>query len=585
MKRRLFLTRGSICLAAVLTFTFVFGGNNIAVTRAETTFDSQRLSQSEPGTGWEWTLDYMDVPEAWNLIDEIKPKQLRKEDDKIVVATLDTGIDTRHPDLQANLDKNHCVSIAGKTEPYPTYQTPQFPHGTKTAGIIAATSNNGEGISGIAAGTGNDLISLMGINVFQDRQYTAQSNASTEDIIKGLNYACDHGARVINMWLGHAPGAKDLSAPGDSVYTTAPGGAYVLGAGTSYAAPSVAAVAALMLYVNPNLKAREVKEILCSTATDLYTKGYDRYTGYGNVNAYRAVAAAAGRRVQTNAESLPQPTVKAQSAGRHTVKVSWDRVPQANGYWIYRAAVKNGEYKRIKRIEKGDQRFFLDKSSKFNKKYFYKVKAYGTTADGKKMTGEFSSPAAAKARGSGTVTALSCKTINYKTIQLSWKQTKNADGYVVYRKTSKQGTYKPVKTISKNTIAKWKNSRLSPGKTYSYKICSYRVVSGKRYYSEASKIKTGTARPAKPVVAISKKGTSVTLKWNKVPQISGYKIFRSQGSSSKWKQIHKKGANGRSYVNKGLKKGRKYRYKICAYKRIGGKYVYSAYSAVKAKRI
>lgn len=661
MKRRLFLTRGSICLAAVLTFTVVFGGNNIAVARAETAFDSQRLSQSEPGAGWAWTLDYMDVPEAWNLIDEIRPKQLRKEDDKIVVATLDTGIDTRHPDLQANLDKDHCVSVAGKTEPYPTYQTPKFPHGTKTAGIIAATSNNGEGISGIAAGTGNDLISLMGINVFQDRQYTAQSNASTEDIIKGLNYACDHGARVINMCLGHAPGAKDLSgkkhndqalekaindavynknvvivcsagnhnnektwypsdfgatisvistqkyknawsrhtkapssnygkkkdlsAPGDSVYTTAPGGAYVLGAGTSYAAPSVAAVAALMLYVNPNLKAREVKEILCSTATDLYTKGYDRYTGYGNVNAYRAVAAAAGRRVQTNAESLPQPTVKAQSAGRHTVKVSWNRVPQANGYWIYRAAAKNGEYKRIKRIEKGDQRFFLDKNSKFNKKYFYKVKAYGTTADGKKMTGEFSSPAAAKARGSGTVTALSCKTINYKTIQLSWKQTKNADGYVVYRKTSKQGTYKPVKTISKNTITKWKNSRLSPGKTYSYKICSYRVVSGKRYYSEASKIKTGTARPAKPVVAISKKGASVTLKWNKVPQISGYKIFRSQGSSSKWKQIHKKGANGRSYVNKGLKKGRKYRYKICAYKRIGGKYVYSAYSAVKAKRI
>ncbi|MCC2864700.1 S8 family serine peptidase [Ihubacter massiliensis] len=660
MKRR-FLTRGSICLAAVLAVTFVLGGSNIDVTRAETAFDSQRLSQTKPGEGWEWTLDYMDVPEAWNLIDEIKPRQMRKESDKIIVATLDTGIDTSHPDLQANLNKEHCVSVAGKTAPYPTYQTPKFPHGTKTAGIIAATSGNGKGISGVAAGNDNDLISLMGVNVFQDKQYTAQSNASTKDIIKGLNYACDHGARVINMCLGHSPGAKDLSgkkhndkalekaindavynknvvivcsagnhnnektwypsdfdatisvistqkyknawsrhtkapssnygkkkdlsAPGDAIYTTTLGGAYVSGSGTSYAAPSVAAVAALMLYVNPNLKAREVKEILCSTATDLYTRGSDRYTGSGNVNAYRAVAAAAGRRIQTNAEALPQPEAKAQSDGRHTIKVSWDRIPQANGYWIYRAAEKNGHYKRIKQIRKGDQRYFLDPKRKFNKNYFYKVKAYGTTEDGKKMVSDFSSAAAAKARGSGKVAALKCKTINYKTIALSWKQTKNADGYVVYRKTANQGAYKPVKTISKNTTTKWRNSKLRPGKTYSYKVCSYRVVSGKRYYGEASEIKTGTARPARPAVTISKKGASITLKWKKVPQASGYKIYRSQGSSSKWKQVHKKGANGRTYVNKGLIKGRKYRYKVVAYKRIHGKTVYSAYSAIKAKRI
>ena len=189
-----------------------------------------------------------------------------------------------------------------------------------------------------------------------------------------------------NAWSRHtkAPSSnygkkKDLSAPGDAIYTTTLGGAYVSGFGTSYAAPSVAAVAALMLYVNPNLKAREVKEILCSTATDLYTPGSDRYTGSGNVNAYRAVAAAAGRRIQTNAEALPQPEAKAQSDGRHTIKVSWDRIPQANGYWIYRAAEKNGHYKRIKQIRKGDQRYFLDPKRKFNKNYFYKVKAYGTT--------------------------------------------------------------------------------------------------------------------------------------------------------------------------------------------------------------
>ena len=44
----------------------------------------------------------------------------------------------------------------------------------------------------------------------RDRGYHSQASASTVDIIKGLEYACEKGAKVINMCLGHSVGDSDL---------------------------------------------------------------------------------------------------------------------------------------------------------------------------------------------------------------------------------------------------------------------------------------------------------------------------------------------------------------------------------------
>ena len=62
--------------------------------------------------------------------------------------------------------------------------------------------------------------------------------------------------------------------------------------GTSAACPQVSGVAALMLSVNPNLTATEVKNILQNTATDLGPTGYDTTYGSGLLNAYKAVCQA-----------------------------------------------------------------------------------------------------------------------------------------------------------------------------------------------------------------------------------------------------------------------------------------------------
>ena len=48
-------------------------------------------------------------------------------------------------------------------------------------------------------------------------------------------------------------------------------------------------------YIDPTLTIQDVREILSKSCDDLYTPGKDIYTGYGKVNAYRAVALTAKR--------------------------------------------------------------------------------------------------------------------------------------------------------------------------------------------------------------------------------------------------------------------------------------------------
>jgi thermitase len=85
----------------------------------------------------------------------------------------------------------------------------------------------------------------------------------------------------------------DLCAPG-SGYTTSHGGQYGGGSGTSFAAPVVAGVAALVISANPGLTGQQVQDIVTSTVDDLGPVGRDVQYGAGRVNAARAVASALG---------------------------------------------------------------------------------------------------------------------------------------------------------------------------------------------------------------------------------------------------------------------------------------------------
>ena len=87
---------------------------------------------------------------------------------------------------------------------------------------------------------------------------------------------------------------------------------------------------------------------------------------------------------------------------------------------------------------------------------------------------------------------------NYKKATIEWDRDKQASGYVIYMATKKDGNYKKVKKIKKNSITEYTVNKLNPKKMYYFKICSYKTVGGKNYYStKMSKAKTKSKKIAK----------------------------------------------------------------------------------------
>ena len=77
------------------------------------------------------------------------------------------------------------------------------------------------------------------------------------------------------------------------------------------------------------------------------------------------------------------------------------------------------------------------------------------------------------------------KKVKKKSISLKWNKTPGAQGYIVYRSTSKEGKYKAIKTVTGNTT-KCTIKNVKRKKTYYYKVAAYKTVGGGISYSDTS---------------------------------------------------------------------------------------------------
>ncbi|MFF1904175.1 S8 family serine peptidase [Kitasatospora sp. NPDC058218] len=132
---------------------------------------------------------------------------------KVLVAVLDSGVDDTHPDLRAAVDPKSSASCAdgrpdartGAWRPDPGVG--ESGHGTHVAGIVGA-ARDGHGVSGVAPGVRIAAVRLLG----PLGQYYA------ENIVCGMLWAADHGARAINNsyfadpWKYNCPEDADQAA-------------------------------------------------------------------------------------------------------------------------------------------------------------------------------------------------------------------------------------------------------------------------------------------------------------------------------------------------------------------------------------
>ena len=185
------------------------------------------------------------------------------------------------------------------------------------------------------------------------------------------------------------------------------------------------------------------------------------------------------------------------------------------------------------------------------------------------------------------VSGIKATSNSYNSIKLTWNKTVNgANGYAVYRSTSKDGKYTLRKTItSKNTI-EFTDTGLDTNTTYYYKVRPYRMISDKKEYGSYSEIVCAKPVLSKTTITVSSTSKKATIKWNKVLGASGYKVYSatsSDGTYSLKKTITS--INTLSYTNTNLVSGKTYYYKVRAYRNVNGKVVYGPYSVVKSQKI
>ncbi|MGY1684226.1 S8 family serine peptidase [Geodermatophilus sp. SYSU D00867] len=278
-----------------------------------------------------------------------------------VVAVLDTTVDTTHPDLAGAFVPGTDTTGAAPDGEW---------HGTGVAGVIAARADNGIGSAGMAPEA-----RIMPVRV-------CAPSCPSAAVARGILWAVDHGADVVNMSLAGAgysdvtgvairyaldrgvpvvastgndglngnpvmyPAANsgvvavsattptgapadwavhgwqaDVATVGESVLLPMPGDGYGSGSGTSFSGPAVAGAVALLRASHPGITPEQVQAALQAGADSSGT--WDRAWGAGRLSVPAAFAAA--DRAGAAPTVVPSPG---------TLDVSWAPVAGATSYTV-----------------------------------------------------------------------------------------------------------------------------------------------------------------------------------------------------------------------------------------------------------
>lgn len=109
----------------------------------------------------------------------------------------------------------------------------------------------------------------------------------------------------------------------------------------------------------------------------------------------------------------------------------------------------------------------------------------------------------------GSIGTIRAKKTSTNDITLAWSKNNKVRGYQIYRATAMDGTYKKIKTISSKSTVTYKNSGLTDGQRYYYKVRSYMKSKGKTYYGDFSPIAALTTKSLGRRTAIAKYTTEL----------------------------------------------------------------------------
>ena len=139
---------------------------------------------NDPDYDRQWALPHIQAETAWKEADDL---------DSVTVAVIDTGVCMSHEDLVDRVLDNGYDFVDNDDDPEDV-----FGHGCSVAGIIAANIDNGIGIAGFAPNSSILPVRVLGPG----------GSGSMADVAAGIVYAADEGADIINLSLGSMVGSQ-----------------------------------------------------------------------------------------------------------------------------------------------------------------------------------------------------------------------------------------------------------------------------------------------------------------------------------------------------------------------------------------
>lgn len=257
------------------------------------------------------------------------------------------------------------------------------------------------------------------------------------------------------------------------------------------------------------------------------------------------------------------PQVKAQNTSS-AIELSWDKIEGTTKYILFR---KSGKEK-WKKIKESTDTSYTDKKVKAGVTYEYKVKAYY------ERVGKWSAGKVYKVCRL-VPTAIKSAECTPKGIKLTWKKSKGAKGYYIYKKNSK-GKWSKLSTIKKGTTLNYTDTKVSNGKVYEYKLIAF---NGK--YTSVEKVSFYWAFLSAPSMKSLNvdKTNKATCSWTRNNKASGYQLEATTGTGTRIiTTANNKMLSGQFYA---LGQGKKIKVRVRAYIADSNGVYYSAWSSAR----
>jgi GH25 family lysozyme M1 (1,4-beta-N-acetylmuramidase) len=178
--------------------------------------------------------------------------------------------------------------------------------------------------------------------------------------------------------------------------------------------------------------------------------------------------------------SIKTKNLVASANASTSVSLSWSAAGDAYGYRVYRYDDTQEKYVYLGSTKKTS---YTDSGLSTGTEYKYKVRGYWTIG-GTKYFGAYSTVLTTTTKPA-KVKELKLTTKS-SAVTLSWKKVSRATGYQIYRLNKKTGKYEKLTTVKSANTCTYKNTKLTKGSSYTYKVRAYKTYNGKNYYGSFS---------------------------------------------------------------------------------------------------